>query len=98
MISAKRQKTAQQNAVFTRDGFQRTLQRKNLYADEMVFPFVASLIDRSIELEASFDQNGMNVKYSDTVNRVLAGCITVGSRRGRRGLAGAQTQVMRCGE
>lgn len=48
------------------------LEEKNHYAVDMVFPFVASYIDRSIGLETTCDLIGMNGQYTDSVNRVLA--------------------------
>lgn len=38
---------------------------------DMVFPFAASFVQRSIGLEADFDLTPMNLQYIDILNKVV---------------------------
>lgn len=68
---AKTGKTTQLNGLFTADGLRGMLEGKDYYAVDMVFPFVAAFIDRSLGFEEKCELTRMNVLYIEIINKVL---------------------------
>lgn len=59
---AKREKSAQHNGLFTRDGLRGMSKGKNSYATHVVFSSTASFVDRSIGLEERCELTRMYIQ------------------------------------
>lgn len=66
-----RKKTAQLSCLFTGDELQRMLEGEDSYGTDMVVPFIAGFVSKSLSFEGRFELTRMNVQYSDIVSKIL---------------------------
>lgn len=68
---AKKEPTAQLNALLTAEGLQEMMTGRSWYSIEIVLPFVATSVDRSLGTMKKSSLALMSVLYSQVVNKML---------------------------
>ena len=68
---SKKEKTAQLNGFFLRDGVRGMLEGKNYRAIDLVFPFIAAFVDRALGFQDQPTLTTLNMMYTELMLTLL---------------------------